>query len=147
MLALVLAPGSTDAAITGDQPPASGDWVVLNATVVSNEAIRIQGDLVVKAKLTISDSILRLMPSSDGADIINVTPGGRLVATDTLIASGTGSSFGFLVTGEMELEGVVVQHPYLGIRVVTDKDVLIANTTIRDPVNTAILLEGADGTI
>ena len=147
MLALVLAPGSADATITGDQPPASGDWVVLNDTVVSNEAITIKGDLVMRANLTISDSTIRLMPSSDGADMINVTSGGRLVATDTLITSGTGSAFGFLVTGEMELEGVIVQHPYHGIRVETDDDVLIANTTIRDPVDTAILLDGADGTV
>ncbi|NOQ53970.1 MAG: hypothetical protein GQ558_05130, partial [Thermoplasmata archaeon] len=147
MLALVLAPGSTDATITGDQPPASGDWVILSDTVVSNEAITIKGDLVVKANLTISDTAIRLMPLSDGADMINVTPGGRLVATDTLITSGTASAFGFLVTGEMELEGVIVQRPYLGIRVKTIMDVLIANTTIKDPVDTAILLDGADGTV
>lgn len=147
MLALILSPGSTEATITGDQPPASGDWVVTYDTVVSNEVITIRGDLVVKANLTISDSTVRLMPLSDGADMINVTPGGRLVAIDTLIFSGTEFAFGFLVTGEMVLESVVVQHPYLGIRVVTDDDILIANTTIRDPVDTAILLDGADGTV
>jgi len=147
MLALFLASGSADATITGVQPPASGDWVINTATVVSNEAITLQGNLVVIADLTISDSTLRLTPTSDGADMINVTFGGRLVATDTLITSGTGSAFGFLVTGELELERVEVQHPYLGIRVLTDNDVIIANTTIRDPVDTAILLEGADGTV
>ncbi len=147
LIALALAMGSVVGSITGDQPPASGDWVVRNPTNVSNETITLYGDIVVEANLTIVDSILRLMPTSDGALTINVTPGGRLVVTDALITSGNDHAYGFLVTGEMVLDRVTVERPYLGIRVVTDDDVLIANTTIRDPVDTAILLKGADGTI
>jgi hypothetical protein len=147
LIALALAMGSVEGSITGDQPPASGDWVVRNPTTVSNETITLYGDIVVEANLTIADSILRLMPTSDGALTINVTSGGRLVVTDTLITSGNDHAFGFLVTGEMVLDRVTVKRPYLGIRVITNDDVLIANTTVLDPVDTAILLEGADGTV
>ncbi len=42
-LSMALFPANVGAMITGTQPPSSGDWVINNATVVTDESIDFTG--------------------------------------------------------------------------------------------------------
>ncbi len=66
-------------------PPAVGDWVVSDTTVVAGQYVLLQGNLLVTStgSLTLEDVDLRLNCTFNGALNITVEPGGELVLRDT----------------------------------------------------------------
>lgn len=85
------------AAITGDQPPASGDWVVDENTTVTNEDILLNGDLIVKggAVLVLRDSILRLNSTTEGEFGITVEEEATLRAFNVTFTRGDSANYTF----------------------------------------------------
>ncbi|NIP35191.1 MAG: hypothetical protein GWN18_09595, partial [Thermoplasmata archaeon] len=65
-------------------PPASGDWVVSDTTVVSDQTVDLHGDLTVTAtgSLTLTNVTLRLHLNNNGEHGIEVQTGGSLVIQD-----------------------------------------------------------------
>ena len=146
-LAAMAAMGLAGATITGDAPPPSGDWVIDNATAVSDEVIVVTGNITVNATLALERSTVTIVSPQPGAYAIVVTPSGELLATDATIASGAPTrGFGFDVLGKMRLERCVVDGPEAGVRVMTDSTVTISSTAISNFRLGGLYLNGADGT-
>jgi hypothetical protein len=147
VLCLILASGSTQATITGDVPPASGDWIINNPTKVTDETVLVRGDVIVGSTLTLEGSQLQMSLSSQAEHILNVTPSGKLVASDSVIESADDNRFRFEVRGELALDGVTVEDCYRGIRVMTAKSVSVQRTSIVDFFQNALYLEDTDGAV
>ena len=146
-LASVAIMGLAGATITGTVPPPSGDWVIDNATAVTDENILVTGNITVNASLSLERSTVTIVSQLPGEHALVVTPNGDLVATDTTIASGSPTrGFGFDVLGTMRLERCVVSGPEAGLRVMTDSTVTISSTTISNFRLGGLYLNGADGT-
>ena len=76
-------------------PPASGDWVVSDTTVVTDQTVNLQGGLVVTStgSLTLENVTLRIHVSSNGQHGIEVQTGGTLSIRDgDGLASTTGDA-------------------------------------------------------
>jgi len=146
-IALVLLPGALGGSIVGDQPPASGDWVITRDTVVTDDTVTISGNVSIQADLTLMGSILRIAPIFNGSESINVTALGALMANDSVIESGNDQSYSFLVHGEMNLTHVTVKDIFWGVQVRTAMDVLLNDVLLTDLNGSALQLEEADGTI
>ena len=147
-VALVGLSGPSDATITGTPPPASGDWVVDNETTVVGETVLLRGNLFVNATLELDASTININCPSAGAYTVQVNVTGRLVATGSTIARVTaGKGYGFVVLGEMYLDGCLLNGPDSGVRVLTAAPVSIASTVISDFRLGGLYLLGADGTV
>jgi hypothetical protein len=146
-LASIAIMGLAGATITGTAPPPSGDWVIDNATDVSDEVIVVTGNITVNATLTLERSTVTIVSPQPGAYAIVVTPAGELLATDSTLASGTPTKgFGFDVLGGMRMERCLVNGPEAGVRVMTDSTVTISSTTISNFRLGGLYLNNADGT-
>ncbi len=80
LLLLLLAGGSAGQT----DPPASGDWIVADTTVVSDQTVDLHGDLTVTStgSLTLENITLRFHVSSDGEYGLEVQTGGSLTVRD-----------------------------------------------------------------
>jgi hypothetical protein len=146
ILALTLLPGAMGGTIVGDQPPASGEWLIRQDTVVTDSTVTVTGPVTIEADLTLMGSTLRISVGSSGMSGIEVRTG-NLMANDSAIESGNGNTYEFLVTSEMNLTRVTVKGAHMGIYVKTKKDVLIDDVLITDLHGSALRLEGADKTV
>jgi len=70
--------------ITGTSPPAHGDWIISDDTVVTNETIVLDGNLTIESggSLELINSTLKMNVSFDGEYRIEVKNGGSLVVRD-----------------------------------------------------------------
>ncbi len=80
LVLLILAGG----ALGQTDPPSTGDWVVADTTVVSDQTVDLHGNLLVTSTgmLTLESVNLRIHLSSDGEHGIEVQTGGTLHITD-----------------------------------------------------------------
>ncbi len=80
VLVLLLAGGSAGQT----DPPASGDWIVADTTVVSDQTVDLHGDLTVTStgSLTLENVTLRFHVNSDGQYGLEVRTGGSLTIRD-----------------------------------------------------------------
>ncbi len=147
-VAVLLTAVPATATITGDAPPASGDWVVNNPTTVTNEpSIVVVGNIIIKNTLSITDSTISLAPTYDGEFKVNVTSTGKLTATRaTFMEFNTDVEYTFLVYGETTLTSCLVTGMYDGIQVMTDKKVMIDRCQLIDFNGRALYLNNANGT-
>ena len=81
---------NASSSITGNLPPASGDWIITEETVVKSESIAMNGDIIVEngGCLTLEYSKLRMNSGSSNTYKIEVLRGGKLTAKSTTISSG-----------------------------------------------------------
>ncbi|MCD6485372.1 MAG: right-handed parallel beta-helix repeat-containing protein [Candidatus Odinarchaeota archaeon] len=70
------------ATVTGDAPPASGDWIINQPTTVINENITLDGNLIVNNTLVIENSTIWF--KLDKA-ILNITENGKLILNNATI--------------------------------------------------------------
>ena len=148
-VAVVLLATPAHATITGDMPPAYGDWVINNPTTATDEmAIYIEGNIIVYNKLTLTNSTVYMMLWSDDQYMVNVTATGDLVMQKgaVLTAANTNYEYGFLVTGKASITNSRIQETYKGVRVITDKAVTIQNSFLERSMGQALYLENANGT-
>jgi hypothetical protein len=139
--------GSAAATITGDAPPASGDWVVNSDTTVTDETVYVDGNMTVNGNMVIRGSTIVMNVSTPLQYIVEVTSSGHVTATDATFASNhSDAGYGFRVTGRVDLLGCHITGTEDGLRILTDGAQTIASTTIDDFHLCGLYLEGADGT-
>jgi hypothetical protein len=68
--------------ITGVQLPSSGDWEIIAPTVVTDETINFQGNIIVSSSLTLINTTLIIECDYDGQYGIDVLSGGDLIMED-----------------------------------------------------------------
>ena len=125
-LSVLVVSGSVLGTITGDQPPASGDWVIDQPTRVTGESITVHGNLTINDELTIDTSTITMNLTSENSTKVNVTTSGKLVMVDSTITSiDTDLEYGFHVHGEMDVRRSDIKECYGGLRVMTKKTVLV----------------------
>jgi len=146
IMALLLVPGAMGGTIVGDQPPASGDWVITKDTVVTDHTVSILGNVIIEADLTLRGSSILIEGAADGSVGINVTSGGTLTANDTSIVSSNGSPYYFRVYDEMDLTRVTIRNVHGGVLVSTSETVNIDRVRILDFGGSGLVLEDASGT-
>jgi hypothetical protein len=146
-LALLFMPGALGGFIIGDQPPPTGDWEIINNTVVVDSTVTITGKVIIRANLSLQGSTLRISEPTLQAGALYVTLKGGLWANDSTIESGNGVPYRFWVYNEMNLTRVTVKDTYYGIEVETDKEVIIDDVLILDFIESALILRDASGTI
>jgi len=80
VLVLLLAGGSAGQT----DPPASGDWIIADTTLVSDQTVNLHGDLTVTStgSLTLENVTLRFHVNSDGQYGLEVQTGGSLTIRD-----------------------------------------------------------------
>ena len=95
--------GNIGATITGTQPPASGDWVINNETVVTDEVIDFTGSVIVNSggSLRLVNSTLKIKCNTDGEYGIVVNSGGAMEITEgsEITRSGVGNFYFMVRTG------------------------------------------------
>lgn len=139
--------GSAGATITGDAPPATGDWVVNSNTAVTGETIYVDGNLTVNGNLDLRDSTLVMNITTPWQYNIEVSSTGRITATDTTFSSNhTTAGYGFRVWGRVDLLRCRVTETEDGLRILTSGVQTITSTTIDDFHLGGLYLEDADGT-
>jgi parallel beta-helix repeat protein len=124
---------------TGDYPPpVEGDWVVINATHVSNETIVLNGDLIVEENSTlILDSVTILFNSSlTNPKGIFVDWGSTLNIYHSNITTLKGL-YTFDIFGNMSLEDSLISNVTGGI-FIEFGNVIIDNCTIYNNIDFAI---------
>jgi hypothetical protein len=147
-LSLMVLSGSALGTITGDQPPASGDWVIDNPTTVRGEMITVYGNLTINDILTIDASTITMNLTEEGATKVNVTSTGNLKMTGSTITSDdTDLEYRFEVYGEMSVQRSDLEECYLGIRVITNKTVVIQDSNILESAGSGLYLKDADNTV
>ncbi len=137
------------ATITGDSPPASGDWVINQLTKVTDEpSINIKGNIIIKNKLEITNSNIFMVLTTDNEYMVNVTATGELVTSKGTIITAANSynEYGFVVWGKMSLIDTRVQETYKGVQVLTDKAVTIQRSFLERSYGPGLYLENANGT-
>ena len=134
------------ATITGDQPPASGDWLVTHPTTVTDETVTVAGDIVVSSQLTVKGSTVLLSPAANGSLEVEVTPSGRLEVNGSKFQSSTAFGYLFTVRGELDVNGSTLQNCHGGVQVLTDKRVSIVSSWILHPYLVGLSLVGANNT-
>lgn len=79
-------------AMTGTSPPASGDWTITTATVLTEETKEMTGNIIIESggSLTLDGTTLKFKCDTDGKYGIDVKSGGSLVikGSSTLTKSG-----------------------------------------------------------
>ena len=98
VICLTASPGSAGA------PPAAGDWIVTDNTVVENQTITLSGNLVVAAgaSLTLQTITLEMDGTYDGEFGIDVAPGGTLKVYDSTIKrTAAGAGYWFSANGSV----------------------------------------------
>ncbi|UCC93957.1 MAG: hypothetical protein JSW25_04640, partial [Thermoplasmata archaeon] len=146
IMALLLIPGALGGTIVGDQPPATGDWVINQDTTVTGSVVTVKGNVIVNGNLTLWSSSVLIEGAADGSIGINVTPGGRLSANDSNIVSSNGRPYYFRVYDEMDLKRVTIRNVHEGILVSTSETVSFDRVQILDFGGLGLVLEGASGT-
>ncbi len=144
--ALLMAADPAGATITGDAPPASGDWVVSHPTAVAGETVTVPGNVVIRSSLDLEGSTVYLAPSSNGSLGLAVAATGQLNATGSRFASSTAYGYGFVVLGRMNASTTTFEDCFRGVRIETADTVLITDCSITSPLDVALVLEGANGT-
>jgi hypothetical protein len=134
------------ATITGDQPPASGDWLVTHPTTVTDETVTVAGGIVVSSQLAIERSTVQLAPAANGSVGVEVAPTGRLEVNGSKFASSTAFGYLFVVRGELDVNGSTLQNCHAGVQVLTDERVSIVSTWILHPYLVGLSLVGANNT-
>jgi len=137
-------------------PPASGDWVILDATTVSDRAININGSVTIQGDgmLTLVDVDLTLTSAPDGSIGIVVTSGSRLLVKGGSIASANNERYHFMVmagghltmenttvTGMWQSGGYITQSLGGGLQVYSDH-VRLTNCTFTRNERMAIFVKG-----
>ena len=146
VMALLIASDPAGATITGDAPPASGDWIIAHPTTVVDETLTVRGSIDVRSSLDIDGSTVSLAPASNGSAGISVQATGQLNSTGTRFASSTAYGYTFAVLGRMNASTTVFEDCYRGVRVATADAVLIHDCSIMYPQVAALVLEDANGT-
>jgi hypothetical protein len=130
-IAFIVAMNPTSATITGDSPPATGDWVINRVTTATDEVIVVRGNITINDKLTLDRTTVYLNMSRVNQSMLNVTSNGHLVAKNSMIMShDTDIDYGFEVRGKMDIEGSTVEGCYMGLQVLSKQRVRITGTTI-----------------
>lgn len=102
-LGLVLFPMNVGSTITGTQPPISGDWVIANETVITDETVDFTGSIIVNSggSLILVNSTLTINCATDGEFGIVVNSGGAMEITEgsEITRSGVGNYYFMVRTG------------------------------------------------
>jgi hypothetical protein len=145
-LAVLMMVGPTLGTITGDTPPALGDWVIDNPTTVSDETVIIEGNITVNDVLTLRNANIVMLLWSTGEYEVVVKVGGSMSATNTAFkANNSTHKYNFEVEGKMDLTGTTVEDA-IGVRILTTDTVTITNCKILNFTKRGLYLEDADGT-
>jgi hypothetical protein len=146
VVAVLMESDDAGATVTGDAPPASGDWVVSHPTTVVDETVTVRGNVVVQSSLDLDGSTVYLAPASNASIGLAVTATGQLNSTDTRFASSTAFGYTFAALGRLNASTTVFEDCYRGVRVATEEDVIIRDCSIMYPLEAALVLEDANGT-
>ncbi|UCE74230.1 MAG: right-handed parallel beta-helix repeat-containing protein [Methanomassiliicoccales archaeon] len=115
IMVLSTLPMNIGATITGTAPPASGDWVINNQTVVTDEIIDLTGSIFVNTggSLTLDNSTIKIHCSTDGQYGIEVKNGGAIcLKNDSIIErSGVGNYYFIVRAGaDFEMKNSTIKH-------------------------------------
>ena len=140
---IILSPNSEGEGF-GDYPwPFEGDWIIENDTHVSNETIILNGGIIItkNGSLTLENVTLLINAGSNTTKGIYVNFFGTLRIYDSNVSALNGT-YTFIVFGNMSVERSKISHMRWGI-VLYSSNVLIANSTIFDDLNYAIVCYGS----
>ena len=145
---LMICAFSASASITGDAPPSTGDWNVKNPTVVRNEVIVVNGNIMIESTLSVFDSTIRVNGLSHDEYSLTVDGRGKLSAADSRFAPlNTSNGYGFLVLGELSLDNTVLEGCAMGLQIRTDKKVIVSDCTVLNPSGKGLYLVNATDTL
>ncbi len=145
---LMMCAFSASASITGDDPPSAGDWNIKKPTVVRNEVIVINGNIMIESTLSVFDSTIYVNGLSHDEYSLTVDGKGSLSAADSRIAPfNTSNGYGFLVLGELSLDRTVLEGCAMGLQIRTDEQVIVRNCTVLNPSGRGLYLVNATNTL
>jgi len=126
-------PGEAQAPLHAEKcnPPARGQWNVVDSETCRQVTISLSGDLVVESVLTLYNTTLIINSTKDGEHSIIVKPGGTLIAYNSRISSAGAAAYLFraeqgstLVLQDSEVRGagydLGIQGELAGLYILTD---------------------------
>jgi len=139
---------ASEAGITGDSPPASGDWLVENPTTLTDETVVVTGDVVLNSTLTMVRSTLVMNVTFDDQFGIVVDAAGTLQATDSKVTSiDPGQEYSLVVLGRLNASRTVFEECHMGVRILSSESVLLEGCSILESTGCGLYLRDADGTV
>jgi hypothetical protein len=132
----------------GTPPPGTetGDWTIYQDTILSGEEVGLAGDLVVLkgCVLTLHDSRLTFTGGDQAALVVE--EGATLYLEDTVVATTSGTTYTFRVSGTAVITRADISGMFGGVQALSD-GLIIADSHIHHSSGPAIELHGHDATI
>jgi hypothetical protein len=99
VLLISLTSTNVSATIIGTPAPTNGDWIINNATTVTDETIIMDGDIIVNdgGSLVLDGTTIKMNCSTDGQYGITVKKGGTFTIKDSSLITKNGSKNYFLI--------------------------------------------------
>lgn len=148
------ATGGSEGAVTGVQPPASGDWVISRDTTVLGENIVLRGDIVVQpgCDLNVRNSRITFNCSRPGEFGLLVERGtpvdGRLYMSQSSVwAKNASAGWTFEVLGDANLTDSVRLDGVVDGLLLYGDDVTVSSTVVRATGRQGIYVDACDPVI
>jgi len=147
LLLTVLCSLSAAASITGDLPPATGDWVIENPTTVRDETVVVEGNITVNSTLSLSNSVVLINASMPNQFSFKVNPSGSLTTVGSHIANLVqDDGYSLQILGKASLSRTVINGSHMGLQLRTQEKVTVRNCTILNASGCGLYLLNANST-
>jgi len=142
-------PLTVHAAISGDEPPDEGDWLVEQNTTLSDEVVLLNGNLTItnSSVLTFDNVTLRLNSTFPDQFSILVEPGSTFHINGSRLSEAQGFDYGFVYqagsNGNLTHSQVTHAGGPSGGLAIHDPEVTVSNTTFDNSTVGVVLHAGA----